>query len=112
MLANETRSGQGRSQLEARVAQHAGSAAADYADEMSSRVSVAAAFQRLSPQDAEALRLVAWENLRGENPSTKEAARAAGCSRPAFVVPLHRPGAARARAQCGSYAAGRLEGEI
>jgi DNA-directed RNA polymerase specialized sigma24 family protein len=47
------------------------------------------ALERLSPLSREALMLVAWHGL-----SAARAARAAGCSRPAFAVRLHR---ARAR---------------
>lgn len=48
-----------------------------------------AALHRLSERDREALMLVAWHGLSGER-----AARAAGCTRAAFAVRLHR---ARAR---------------
>ncbi len=44
-----------------------------------------AALAVLSERDREALRLVAWEGLDPER-----AARAAGCSRGAFAVRLHR----------------------
>jgi RNA polymerase sigma-70 factor, ECF subfamily len=50
---------------------------------------VRAAFARLSERDRETLMLVAWHGL-----SPARAALAAGCSRPAFAVRLHR---ARAR---------------
>jgi RNA polymerase sigma factor (sigma-70 family) len=46
---------------------------------------VHAALARLSERDREALMLVAWHGLSG-----KRAARAAGCSRAAFDVRLHR----------------------
>ena len=44
-----------------------------------------AALGRLSENDREALMLVAWHGL-----STARAARAAGCTRTAFGVRLHR----------------------
>jgi RNA polymerase sigma-70 factor, ECF subfamily len=43
------------------------------------------AWDQLSPRDREALALVAWEEL-----SVADAARAFGCSAPAFSVRLHR----------------------
>jgi RNA polymerase sigma factor (sigma-70 family) len=46
---------------------------------------VRAALARLSERDREALMLVAWHGLSG-----KRAARAAGCTRTAFDVRLHR----------------------
>ncbi len=46
---------------------------------------VRAALARLSERDREALMLVAWHGLTG-----KRAARAAGCTRTAFDVRLHR----------------------
>jgi RNA polymerase sigma-70 factor (ECF subfamily) len=47
----------------------------------------------LSENDREAIRLVAWEGL-----SNADAARAAGCSGPAFAVRLSRARARLARA--------------
>jgi RNA polymerase sigma factor (sigma-70 family) len=49
------------------------------------RESLREAFAALSENDREALRLVAWEDL-----DIRAAARAAGCSRAAFAVRLHR----------------------
>jgi RNA polymerase sigma-70 factor (ECF subfamily) len=49
------------------------------------RDALRAAFAELSENDREALRLVAWEGL-----DLRSAARAAGCSRTAFAVRLHR----------------------
>jgi RNA polymerase sigma-70 factor (ECF subfamily) len=89
VLANEVRGAQRRGRLVTRFAADADVETRDHAEDVASRVSVAEAFQRLSDADAEALRLVAWEGL-----SLRKAARAAGCSFPAFAMRLHR---ARAR---------------
>jgi RNA polymerase sigma-70 factor (ECF subfamily) len=89
VLANELRGAHRHTRLVVRVAGHVDAEIRDHADEVAGRVSVAAALDRLSETDAESLRLVAWEGL-----SMRDAARAAGCSLPAFAMRLHR---ARAR---------------
>ena len=89
VLANETRGVERRSLLAVRAAERAEPASRDHADDVVDRVSVAAALGRLSAADAEALRLVGWEDL-----TLRQAARAAGASLPAFTMRLHR---ARAR---------------
>ncbi|MGX6600933.1 sigma factor [Micromonosporaceae bacterium Da 78-11] len=81
VLANEVRGAQRRTRLAARVADHVDPASRDHADEVAGRLSVAAAFRRLPEADAEASRLVAWESL-----GLRDAARAAGCSLPAFAI--------------------------
>jgi RNA polymerase sigma-70 factor (ECF subfamily) len=85
VLANQIRGLTRRSRLTARVADHLDASVGDHADDVATRVSVAAAFQRLPEAHAEALRLVAWEAL-----SMREAAKVAGCSTAAFVMRLHR----------------------
>ena len=60
-------------------------AARDPADRLAERDAALRAFTGLSEPDREALRLVAWERL-----SLADAARAAGVSRPAFAMRVHR----------------------
>jgi len=60
-------------------------AASDPAERLAERDAALRAFTGLSEPDREALRLVAWERL-----SLAEAARAAGVSRPAFAMRVHR----------------------
>ncbi len=60
-------------------------AARDPAERLAERDAALRAFTGLSEPDREALRLVAWERL-----SLAEAARAAGVSRPAFAMRVHR----------------------
>jgi RNA polymerase sigma factor (sigma-70 family) len=57
----------------------------DPADLVGERDAIRIAFAQLSENDREALRLVAWEGL-----DSRRAATAAGCSRAAFAVRLHR----------------------
>lgn len=59
--------------------------ARDPADRLAERDATLRAFAALSEPDREALRLVAWERL-----SLADAARAAGVSRPAFAMRVHR----------------------
>jgi RNA polymerase sigma-70 factor (ECF subfamily) len=69
---------------------------------------VRAALARLSERDRETLMLVAWHGL-----SPSRAARAAGCTRAAFAVRLHRA-RARLAAQLASVeppAAGHVEAQ-
>jgi RNA polymerase sigma-70 factor (ECF subfamily) len=80
-----------------RTPDHAGR---DPGDIVGERDVIRTAFAALSEIDREALRLVAWEGL-----DTRRAARAAGCSRAAFAVRLHR-----ARRRLGARLAA-LEGE-
>ncbi len=76
----------------ARHARRVGAAAAevpvmarDPADRLAERDAALRAFTGLKALDREALRLVAWERL-----SIADAARAAGVSRPAFAMRVHR----------------------
>ncbi|BEL05238.1 RNA polymerase sigma factor [Actinoplanes sichuanensis] len=89
ILANEVRGAGRRAALTARAADHGEFWADDHADAVVGRVSLTAALAGLSEPDAEALRLVGWEGL-----TLRQAAKAAGCSLPAFAMRLHR---ARAR---------------
>ena len=59
--------------------------ARDPADRLAESDAALRAFTGLSEPDREALRLVAWERL-----SLADAARAAGVSRPAFAMRVHR----------------------
>lgn len=84
VLANQRRaSGRGEA-LQQRLA-GAGGDAPDLESSVGEAEAVRAALARLSERDREALMLVAWHGLTG-----KRAARAAGCSRAAFDVRLHR----------------------
>jgi len=69
----------------AAAAESGETAARDPADRLAERDAALRAFTGLSERDREALRLVAWERL-----SLADAARAAGVSRPAFAMRVHR----------------------
>jgi RNA polymerase sigma factor (sigma-70 family) len=86
VLANQRRSAARGVALEHRLsgASVAG-AAVDLGDSVGDAELVRLALGRLSDRSREALMLVAWEGLDG-----KGAARAAGCSKAAFAVRLHR----------------------
>lgn len=60
-------------------------AAADPADDIAERSSLAAAFMRLSDEDRETLALIAWDGLQ-----PREAAVVTGCSAATFAVRAHR----------------------
>ena len=68
-------------------------ATGDPAERLNGDRGLTRAFARLSENDREAIRLVAWEGL-----SNADAARAAGCSGPAFAVRLSRARARLSRA--------------
>jgi RNA polymerase sigma factor (sigma-70 family) len=87
VVANQRRSGQRRRRLGDRLEHEAGSRAAspELADALHRRDAFSSAFKRLSEDEREVLRLVAWEGL-----GTREAARVLGCSATAFRVRLHR----------------------
>ncbi len=68
-------------------------AAGDPAERFGGDRGLARAFEQLRENDREAICLVAWEGL-----SNADAARAAGCSGPAFAVRLSRARARLARA--------------
>jgi RNA polymerase sigma-70 factor, ECF subfamily len=90
VLANQRRSAERGAALVRRLAAaETVSRSGDPGDTAGEAEAVRAALGRLKERDREALMLVAWHGLSGER-----AARAAGCSRAAFAVRLHR---ARAR---------------
>lgn len=91
VVANQRRSADRSSALERRVAASASATGVfnDLGESLGEDEIVRAALGRLSDRDRETLILVAWHGLSGAR-----AARAAGCTRPAFAVRLHR---ARAR---------------
>jgi RNA polymerase sigma-70 factor, ECF subfamily len=91
VVANQRRAADRSTALERRVAATAAAIAVsnDLGENLGEGEIVRAALGRLSDRDREALILVAWHGL-----SAARAARAAGCTRAAFAVRLHR---ARAR---------------
>jgi RNA polymerase sigma factor (sigma-70 family) len=96
VLANQRRSASRSAALQERLADAAAggsseavAVSADAADSVADAELVRLALARLSGRSREALMLAAWEGLSGPR-----AARAAGCSKAAFAVRLHR---ARAR---------------
>ena len=90
VLANQRRSAVRGAALEQRVATAEGhERASDPAESVAEAELLRLALARLSDREREALMLVAWDGLSGAR-----AARAAGCTRSAFAVRLHR---ARAR---------------
>jgi RNA polymerase sigma-70 factor (ECF subfamily) len=105
VLANQYRSTRRRRDLDLLLTHEAGVPAAgdDPVDSLDRRDAFAAAFAKLSEAEQEVLRLVAWEGL-----SSRDAARAYGCSPGAFRVRLHR---ARRKLAKHLAAAGHLAGE-
>jgi RNA polymerase sigma factor (sigma-70 family) len=90
VLANQRRSADRGAALEQRIAEApAAPGPHDPAERMADAELMRLAMGRLSDRSREALMLVAWHGLTGAR-----AARAAGCSKAAFGVRLHR---ARAR---------------
>jgi RNA polymerase sigma factor (sigma-70 family) len=86
VLANQRRSAARGVALEQRLSGVAGAdVRADLGDSVADAQLVRLALGRLSDRSREALMLVAWEGLDGTR-----AARAAGCSKAAFAVRLHR----------------------
>ena len=86
VLANQLRSMHRRAALERRLAVSPPTAAPlDPGESVGDAEIVRAALARLSDRDREALLLSGWDGLFGAR-----AARAAGCSRAAFAVRLHR----------------------
>ena len=86
VLANQRRSAARGVALEQRLSGAVSShGSADLGDSVAEADLVRIALGRLSERSREALMLVAWEGLDGAR-----AARAAGCSRAAFAVRLHR----------------------
>ena len=93
VVANHLR-GAGRGyRLIEKVAANTTELADDHADAVAVRLSVAAAFDRLAPNDQEILRLVIWEGL-----SIREVAKVLRCGIPAAAMRLNR---ARARLRKG-----------
>lgn len=90
VLANQMRSMRRSAALELRLsASEPAAGPRDPGESLGDAEIVRTALARLSTRDREALTLIAWHGLSGAR-----AARAAGCSRAAFAVRVHR---ARAR---------------
>jgi RNA polymerase sigma factor (sigma-70 family) len=86
VLANQRRSAARRVALEERLSGAATfDGSADLGDRVADAELVGLALGRLSDRSREALMLVGWEGLDGTR-----AAKAAGCSKAAFAVRLHR----------------------
>jgi RNA polymerase sigma-70 factor, ECF subfamily len=85
VLANQRRSSGRGAALEQRIAGADTGATADMEESLGEAEAVRAALRLMSERDREALVLVAWHGLSGAR-----AAKAAGCSRTAFDVRLHR----------------------
>jgi RNA polymerase sigma-70 factor (ECF subfamily) len=85
VLANQQRADRRRGALTARLQGLLPGRAPDWEPPATMSDELAVAMVRLSPQEREALLLVAWEGLDGAR-----AARAAGCSPVAFRGRLHR----------------------
>ena len=85
-LANQRRAAGRQAALRSRMSgAEVGSRRRDVADAVADAEIVRAALASLPDRDREALMLMAWDGLSGAR-----AARAAGCSRGAFAVRLHR----------------------
>jgi RNA polymerase sigma-70 factor (ECF subfamily) len=86
VLANQRRSARRNVALERRLAGTAAPAGTgDPGERLGDKELVRTALARLSDREREALTLIAWHGLTGTR-----AARAAGCSRSAFALRLHR----------------------
>ncbi len=105
VISNQYRSTRRRRELYLRLMREAGTGAPidDPTDSRHRLEAFATAFAELSESEREVLRLIAWEGL-----STRDAARALGCSSGAFRVRLHR---ARRKLAKHLAAAGHLAGE-
>ncbi len=105
VISNQYRSTRRRRELDLRLMREAGAGApaGDPVDSLDRLEAFTNAFAGLSESEREVLRLVAWEGL-----STRDAARAFGCSSGAFRVRLHR---ARRKLAKHLAAAGHLAGE-
>jgi RNA polymerase sigma factor (sigma-70 family) len=84
-LANRRRAARRRDRTVARLSAQPAAGARDPAERFAERDAILRAFVTLGERDREALRLVAWEGL-----SLTDAARAAGVSRAAFAMRVHR----------------------
>jgi RNA polymerase sigma factor (sigma-70 family) len=85
VLANRRRETKRRGRTEAHLRAQRDVSGRDPAERLAARDSILRAFVALGERDREALRLVAWEGL-----SLADAARAAGTSRTAFAMRVHR----------------------
>ena len=85
VLANRRREAQRHARRAGAAAAQPAQTARDPAERFAERDAALRAFAALSEPDREALRLVAWERL-----SLADAARAAGVTRPAFAMRVHR----------------------
>lgn len=85
VVANQRRAGRRAESLMSALLRVPRAPAPEPGDGLLAADGVRAALDSLSERDREALRLVAWEGLDPER-----AAQAAGCSRAAFAVRLHR----------------------
>jgi len=105
VISNQYRSTRRRRELDLRLVREAaaGAPADDSTGSRDRLAAFAAALAGLSEPEREILRLVAWEGL-----STRDGARAVGCSPGAFRVRLHR---ARRKLAKHLAAAGHLAGE-
>jgi RNA polymerase sigma-70 factor (ECF subfamily) len=92
VLSNQRRSAGRRAALQQRLLSTTTTGSRDPHESLDDAESVRTALDRLSDHDREALILVGWHGLSGAR-----AARAAGCSRGAFAVRLHRARARLAR---------------
>ncbi|MFE9253466.1 RNA polymerase sigma factor [Streptomyces sp. NPDC007088] len=92
-LANAYRADDRRNSLLSVLAAQPQGTVEDPAAEIAEQLHLVQAFDALSEQDQEVLRLTLWEGLRA-----REAARVVSCSVPAFHVRLHR---ARKRLRAG-----------
>jgi RNA polymerase sigma-70 factor, ECF subfamily len=103
VLANQRRSADRSAALEERLTHAAPpTGMADPADRSADAEILRLALGRLSEPSREALMLVAWQGLSGAR-----AAQAAGCSRTAFAVRLHRA-RARLAAELAALEPGKL----
>ena len=87
VVANQRRSGERRRRLGDRLEGEASARAEppEFDEVLHTRDAFARAFQRLSEDEREVLRLTAWEGL-----TSREAASVLGCTTAAFRVRLHR----------------------
>src|SRR5262249_4621743 len=85
VMANQQRAERRRGALAARLVELVGGQTDHWEPPAAMSEELAVAMVRLSPQEREALLLVAWEGL-----DSGRAARAAGCSPVAFRARLHR----------------------
>ncbi|MGW1774047.1 RNA polymerase sigma factor [Streptomyces sp. NPDC002104] len=85
VLANSYRAQERQTRLLAELAGQRAESMSDHAESVQNRLLMAAAFDGLSLDDQEVLRLSLWEDL-----PARDAAKIMGCSTPAYHVRLHR----------------------